>query len=98
MAVRIYKVKSAKVPSVRQALASDDWARNGYTLRAAKGMGFNIPEYFLYVNATDEFFNNHEKEVLIEGVTVVEGNEYDNVKKAFVAEEDNVANGIALFD
>lgn len=97
MAVRIYKIEPAKVAAIRQALAADHWARNGYTLRSGKGMGFDISEYFLYVDAPDKFFGQHEGEVLIEGVTAVEGNEYDNVKNAFNAEEDNVASGIALF-
>jgi len=98
MAVKIYKIEPAKVTTIRQALAADHWARNGYTLRSGKGMGFDISEYFLYVDAPEEFLDQHEGEVLIEGITAVEGNEYDNVKRAFDAEEDNVASGIALFD
>ncbi len=97
MTVKIYKINPAKVAAIRQVLAADHWARKGYTLRSGKGMGFDIAEYFLYVDAPDKFFDQYEGEVLIDGVVAIKGNEYDNVKKAFDAEEDNVASGIALF-
>lgn len=97
MTVKIYKIDPAKVAAIRQALSGDHWARNGYTLRAGKGLGIDIDEYFLYVNASDEFFQQHEGEILIDGTVETEGNEYDNVKKAIEAEEGNVASGIALF-
>jgi hypothetical protein len=98
MTVKIYKIPPENVSAIRQALSADEWARNGYTLRAAKGIGLDIPDYFLYVKAEDEFFAQHEADVLVEGVTAVEGNEFDNVKQAFEAEEANVASGVALFD
>ncbi|MCK4327056.1 MAG: hypothetical protein KAW41_01115 [Candidatus Diapherotrites archaeon] len=97
MTVKIYKVDSVKVTVIRQAVAADHWARNGYTLRAGRGLGFDIDQYFLYVDAPDEFFEAHEAEVLVDGVSRVEGNEFDNVSKAIKSEEDSVASGIALF-
>ncbi len=97
MTVKIYKIESSKVSSVRQAVAADHWARNGYTLRSGKGMSIDVDDYFLYVKADDSFFVEHEAEVLVEGVSVVEGNEFDSVSKAFEAEENSVASGIALF-
>ncbi|MFC2174854.1 hypothetical protein ACFLQ2_03200 [archaeon] len=98
MTIKIYKVDSAKVSAIRQATAADHWARNGYTMRSARGLGFDIDQYFLYVDAPDEFFDEHEAEVLIEGVSRVESNEFDNVSKAVKSEEESVATGIALFD
>ena len=97
MAVRIYKIDPAKVSVVRQALSADHWARNGYTIRSGKGIGIDIKEYFLYVDAPEEFFDAHEAEALVDGVTKVEGNEFDNVQNAIKSEEDSVASGIALF-
>lgn len=97
MAVKIYKIDPTKISVIRQALSADHWARNGYTLRAGKGLGIDIDEYFLYTKVDDEFITKHEAEVLVEGVTVVEGNEFENIKKAVESEEDSVASGIALF-
>jgi len=97
MTVKIYKVDAAKVSAIRQATSADHWARNGYTLRAGKALGFDIEQHFLYVDAPDEFFEAHEAEVLVDGVSLVEGNEFDNVKKAIDSEENSVASGIALF-
>lgn len=98
MAVKIYKIDPTKISVVRQAVSADHWARNGYTLRSGKGLDIDIDDYFLYIKATDEFFTQHEAEILVEGVTKVEGNEFDNVKKIVESEEDSVASGIALFD
>ena len=97
MVVKIYKIDSAKISSIRQVLSADHWARNGYTLRAGRGLGIDTPDYFLYVKSEEVFFTNHEAEVLIEGVTTVEGTEFESIKKAVETEEDSVASGIALF-
>jgi hypothetical protein len=97
MAVRIYRIRPEKVTAIRQAIAADHWARNGYTLRAARGLGIGIDDYFLYVKADNGFFSKYEKEILIDGTEEAKGAEYDNVKRAIESEEDSVASGIALF-
>ena len=53
--------------------------------------------YILYINAPEEFFNQHEKEILDAGGKPVEGSEYELVKDTIEQEENNVASGIALF-
>lgn len=98
MTVRIFRISPAKIGGIRQVVALDHWARNGYTLQAAKTIGINIDDYVLYVDGPDAFFASHLKEVLIEGVTEVKGNEFDNIKKAFAGAEDSTASGIAMFD
>lgn len=98
MTVRIYKIEPHKVTEVRQAISADHWARNGYTLRSGKGMDIDVDDYFLYVKADDKFFSEHEKEVLVEGVSRLDGDEFERVKAVFDLEDDNVASGIALFE
>ncbi|MBN3037708.1 MAG: hypothetical protein JW834_04665 [Candidatus Diapherotrites archaeon] len=98
MAVKIYKVLGSAQHKVRAVIATDPFARIEYKFQDAKTMGINVDAYFLYVNASDEFFEEHSKELEIEGVEEVSGQEFDNVKNAFEAEEAGVAAGIALFD
>ncbi len=99
MTVRIYKVPSTNFARMNQVLSQDAFARNGYTFRSGKALSIDVEDYFLYVDADDEFLNANEPAILeVEGVTKVEGNEFDNVKSAVEAEDAAVASGISLFD
>ena len=98
MPIKIYRIPSSAYTQIRQVVGQDHFARNGYTLRQGRGLGLDIDDYFLYINAPDEFFAEHEKEILVGDVSEVTGNEYDNVKKAVEAEEESVAAGIGLFE
>ena len=97
MVVKVYKVSSEAYNKIRIAVGADHFARNGYNLKDGKTLG-EEDGYVLYVEGSDEFFKEHEKEVLIEGVTDLQGENYDRLKKAIEEEENNVASGIGLFD
>ncbi|MCD6522296.1 MAG: hypothetical protein J7K68_00980 [Candidatus Diapherotrites archaeon] len=95
--IKIYEIQPTSYQKIVQVTRQDHFARNGYTLRDAKALGIDRDVYYLYIKAPEEFFKEHEKEILIEGVKPLESVEYENVKRVIEAEEENVASGIALF-
>jgi len=98
MTKKVYKVAGEAVQQVRQVLAADHFARNGYILQDAKSLGIESDGNVLFVEAEPSFFEEHEKELLIEGVVLIEGEESDKAVEAIEKSQENVASGIALFD
>lgn len=102
--LKIYKIPSDKVQEVKKILENPDvkennWARNGYTLRDAKILGFEENVSYLYVKGLDEFFEQNEKQITeIENIIIIEGEEFEKVKTKIDEESDSTASGIgAIF-
>ena len=102
--IKIYKIPNEKLQEAKKVLENPDvttnnWARNGYTLRDAKIIGFDENCNYLYVKAIEEFFQKNEEQITgIEGVTALEGEEFEKVKNKIEEEQDSTASGIgAIF-
>ncbi len=102
--IKIYKIPSDKLGEVKKVIENPDvatnkWARNGYTLRDAKTLGFDDNASYLYVKGTEEFFKENEEQVIsIEGVEEIKGEEYEKVKEKIEEEQSGAAAGIgAIF-
>ncbi len=102
--IKIYKIPNEKLQEAKKVLENPDvttnnWARNGYTLRDAKIIGFDENCNYLYVKAIEEFFQQNEKQITsIEGVAILEGEEFEKVKNKIEEEQDSTASGIgAIF-
>ena len=98
MTKKVYSIESAAIQSVRQVLAGDHFARNGYILQEAKILGLEQEGNVLFVKADDAFFEEHGKELEIEGVVLLDGADASKAVEAIEKGQQNVATGIALFD
>lgn len=107
MTVRIYKIESSGFSEVKKVLErpeittvegkeefkKNEFARNGYTLRDGKSLGLDEANY-LYIKAEDEFFKEHEKEIMLEGVKLLDGEESEKVKNLIDAEQNSAEAGV----
>ena len=98
MVVKVYKFEKTNYGKLQNLVKQDHFARNGYTIREGNVLNADENAYYLYISAPDEFFNQHEKEILDAGGKAIEGNEYELVKTTIEQESQNVASGIAMFD
>ena len=101
--IKIYKIPSDKVRDAKKILENPDvvtnkWARNGYNLRDAKILGFEENAQYLFVEGPEDFFAECEKQITeIEGITIIEGEEFDKVKAKIDEEEAGKMAGIGSF-
>ena len=102
--IKIYKIPNEKLQEAKKVIENSDvttnkWARNGYTLRDAKILGFQENCNYLYIKALEEFFQKNETQITnIEGITETEGEEFEKVKTKIEEEQDSTASGIgAIF-
>ena len=105
----IYKIPADKKGEIKKVLEAPDhmeedkliineFARSGYEFRDGSGLGFNEEGAYVYIDATDEFFKNNEKKIMLDGVIKLEGEEFEKAKKAFEDQADNAAAGVgAIF-
>ncbi len=104
--IRIYKIspealkESKKILEAQEnvdeqgKLEKNEFARNGYTLQSATALGLEGDEYYLYIDAPEEFWKKNEEKLNISGVTKLENEEYEKVKAKFDEEKENAAAGI----
>jgi len=108
MAVNIYEL--ANLGEVKKILEASDtkdaqgnWIKNpfivqGYRIQEAGTLGINKQVNYLYIKASDEFFEKNEKELLDAGAKKLEGTEKADVQKKFeAAEEDSIAGMGSIF-
>ncbi len=108
--IRVYKISAEALKNVKKVLEAqetvdeqgnlekNEFARNGYTLQNARSLDLEGEEYYLYIDAPEDFWERNEKKLEIEGVTRLEGEEYEKVKNAFEKGKEGVATGIgAMF-
>ena len=108
MAVNIYEL--ANLGEVKKILEASDtkdaqgnWIKNpfivqGYRIQEAGTLGINKQVNYLYIKASDEFFEKNEKVLLDAGAKKLEGTEKADVQKKFeAAEEDSIAGMGSIF-
>lgn len=93
------KALDAKIEQLKAAgkMKVNEFARNGYILRAAKGISLTGEQSYLYIKAPDDsFFARNEKALLSAGVKALKGEEFEKAKKAFESEEESSAAGMGF--
>ena len=96
MEVRIYRIPREKYADVKKVLEGEDDAfrRVGYILREGTYLGED-DNYYLYIKAPENFFQEHEKKIDAERLT---GEDYERIKTKIEKEEEDKAAGIgAIF-
>ncbi len=79
----------------KKILAANEFARNGYTLRAGEAVGKPGASYLL-VKAEKPFFDKNEKLLTKEGAVIIKGKEAEEVEKKIKEEEESAASGIGM--
>ncbi|MEM4153112.1 MAG: hypothetical protein QXK80_03295 [Candidatus Pacearchaeota archaeon] len=74
----------------------NEWKKNGYILRDAKALGINKKVSFLYVSASEDFFERNEKNIIDLGAKPLSGEDYENVKNKIEESEEEVAEGLGF--
>lgn len=114
MEIRIYQVNSEALKEVKKVIeepegmketspgkqewVKNEFARNGYTLRDARSLGFDEDCNYLYINAEKSFFDKNEKAILVKGVAKLQEKKYDEVKEKIEEEQSGAAEGVgAIF-
>ena len=108
MTTNVYEIKN--LGDVKKILDASDtkdekgnWTKNpfvvqGYRLQEAGTLGINKLVNYLYIKASDEFFEKNEKMLLDAGAKKLSGAEEDDVKKRFEgAEEESLAGMGSIF-
>ena len=107
--INVYKIPSEKKQEVKTALEAPDkmegekkvineFARNGYELRDAAGLSLQEEAAYLYIKAEQEFFEKNEKQIMIDDVKKLEGEELSKIKKLFEDQAESAASGVgAIF-
>jgi len=93
------KAIDQKIEELKKAggLKINEFARNGYTLRAAAGIGLPGEMNYLYIKAPDEaFFKRNQPSIEKAGAKELRGAEAEKVKKAFESSEESSASGMGL--
>lgn len=93
------KAIDAKIEAAKKAgnLKINEFARNGYTLRAAKGVGLEGEANYLYIKAPDEaFFKRNEPALISAGAKPLSGADAAKVQKAFESGEEGSAFGMGM--
>jgi len=107
--LKIYKIESKAFAAVKKILDQqerveivndekkvifNEFARAGYTMRDGRSMGFKEEVNYLYIKADEEFFKKNEKQLLIDGVKKLEGEEFEKVKKEIEKETEGAEMGM----
>lgn len=99
--IKIYSVKPEAFAAVTKVLEDplkDAFRRNGYILREARSLGLGEKGYYLHINGPEEFFREHEKEIMVPGVAMTKGKEFEDVRRKIEEEESSAAAGVgAIF-
>ena len=72
----------------------NEFKKQGYLLRDAKALSIKSEGSFLYISASDDFFERNEKILLDIGVRVLKGKELEDVKVKIEGAEEEAASGI----
>ncbi len=104
MIINIYEIENlGEVKKVLEASDTKDakgyWVKNpfivqGYRIQEAGTLGINKQVNYLYIKASDEFFEKYEKALLNAGAKKLEGAEKSNVQKKFEGAEDESLAGM----
>ena len=87
--------KGTKVEKVKE-WSANDFKRQGYILRDAKALEIGKKCSYLYIDAEENFFKKNEKILLDAGAKILEGNEFEEVKKKIEEAENKASEGIGF--
>lgn len=73
---------------------SNEFARNGYILKGGKAVGGKENFNYLYIKAEKDFFDNHEKNVVIDGAKKLQGKDFEKIKLEIEKEQESAAEGL----
>lgn len=89
--------KGAKVEAAKE-WKINEFKRQGYLLRDAKSLGLEKACSYLYIDASEDFFERNEKTLLDAGARELKGEELEKVKEKIKAGEEAAAKSIgAIF-
>lgn len=94
--VEIEKEQGKGVMEKAKAWKVNEWKKNGYILREAKVLGIDKKVFYLYVSASDDFFERNEKNIVELGAKLLIGNDYENIKTKIEESEAGAAQGLGL--
>ena len=100
--LRIYKIPNEKMKEVKKIIeenpyAEDSFSKKGYVLREGKALKGDENAYYLIIEADEQFIKKAD-EKLKDLTTVLEGEEYEKIKKAYEEAENAAQAGFgALF-
>ncbi|OYT38076.1 hypothetical protein B6U82_00590 [Candidatus Pacearchaeota archaeon ex4484_31] len=82
--------KKARIEKARE-WAINEFKRQGFILRDAKALGIEKECFYLYINASNEFFERNEKILVDAGAKPLEGKEMEEVKKKIETSENKAS-------
>ena len=72
----------------------NEFAINGYILKGGKSLGLKGDLNYLYIKAEKDFFDKHEKNILVDGVKKVQGKDFEKIKLEIEKEQESAAEGL----
>jgi hypothetical protein len=72
----------------------NEFAINGYILKGGKSLGVKENFNYLYIKAEKDFFEKHEKTVLVDGVKKLQGKDLEKIKLEIEKEQESAAEGL----
>lgn len=94
--VEIEKEQGEGIMEKAKAWKINEWKKNGYILREAKSLGIDKKVFYLYVDASEYFFERNEKDIIELGAKLLTGNDYENIKNKIEESEAGAAQGLGL--
>lgn len=89
--------KGAKVEAAKE-WKINEFKRQGYILRDAKAIGFEEAGSYLYIDASEDFFERNEKLLLDAGAKLLEGEKFEKATEKIKAGEEAAAESMgAIF-
>ncbi len=74
----------------------NEFKRIGYILREAKALSLEGNDSYLYIKASEDFFERNEKQLVDIGAKVLEGEEFEKVKKKIEETESEAGVGVGF--
>lgn len=104
MAVKIYEIPKEELGKVKSLLEAPEkeeanaFARQGYKLISAKSLGIETESNYLYIDASDEFFEKNEPTLVENGAKLIKDEEAETIKARIEAQSKEAEAGLgAIF-
>lgn len=75
-------------------LTKNEFAINGYILKGGKSLGAKENFNYLYIKAEKDFFDKHEKVILVDEVKKLQGKDFEKIKLEIEKEQESAAEGL----
>ena len=74
----------------------NEFSRTGYILREGKALGYEIEESYLYIKASEDFFERNEKLLIDAGAELLEDKKAEDIIKKIEEKESEASSGIGF--